>query len=298
VRIEATFPLDTAGHFEEGTGAMVDRFHVLTAGHLIYNNALGGWATKIAVFAGQQDSLQPFGVAYSTNARTTPAYINDSGSSGAEHAPGDGDIGLITLDRDLGTQAGWMGFGYNNDDAFFSNANFNKTGYPGSAGYDGQQMYTELGPLSGPIPGVVPSFGVLKWSTSYLSAIPGESGSPLYVWDAGTRTATIYGVEELESHDGTTGYAERINSNVVQLLDSWINQDHDPAAGNPPPVIPPPPATPPSEQPPPTPVVVHPLVPVSRRRSAAHNPIVPTQGHHHRGHGHGHRLGHGHHTAL
>src|SRR5262245_55795438 len=46
VKLEITFP---DSRVVVGSGALVDRFHVLTAGHNTYSSADGGWARSIKV---------------------------------------------------------------------------------------------------------------------------------------------------------------------------------------------------------------------------------------------------------
>jgi V8-like Glu-specific endopeptidase len=182
---------------------MIDRFHVLLAGHEIYSSADGGFATQVRVTAGQSFGASPFGDAYATYERTYNRFINDDNANPGRHAPGDGDIGLLTLDRTLGDQTGWLGFGYNNDDNFFRGRGFNTLGYPAQGGYSGQDMYFQYGHIMGTTPGTVSYFGALKWSTSEITAIPGQSGSGLYDYDGSGRY--IYGILDVSS--SSYGYA-------------------------------------------------------------------------------------------
>ena len=78
VRIEVHFPNQSSGQYEQGSGSMIDAFHVLTAGHMLYNAGLGGWANQVKVYAGQNGNSKPFGIAYATYERTFFAYQTDS----------------------------------------------------------------------------------------------------------------------------------------------------------------------------------------------------------------------------
>jgi V8-like Glu-specific endopeptidase len=228
-RIEATFP---DGSSAQGTGTLIDRFHVLTAGHMIYDGSAGGWATQVKVTAGESFGASPFGDAYATYERTYDSFINDSNNNANSHDPGDGDIGLLTLDQTLGDQTGWFGFGYNNDDNFYSGAGYNTIGYPGQAGFSGQDMYSQYGNITGTTPGTDPYFGALTWSTSAISSIPGQSGSGLYDYNGGNRR--IDGIIELSDDPNNmgngTGWAERITEGVFNDLVSWMNSDALPTA--------------------------------------------------------------------
>src|SRR5262249_4668003 len=49
-----------------GSGAMIDSFHVLTAGHVTYSYADGGWARSIKVIPEMNGTYQPYGYAWTT----------------------------------------------------------------------------------------------------------------------------------------------------------------------------------------------------------------------------------------
>jgi V8-like Glu-specific endopeptidase len=225
--IASTFP---NGAVYWGTGTLVDPFHVLTAGHMTYNAAAGGWATEVTVTAGESFGWSPFGDAYATYERTYNSFINDSNINSNGHAPGDGDIGLLTLDRNLGYQTGWFGFGYNTDDNFYSGRGYNTRGYPAQAGYSGLDMYYQYGNISGTYPGTSSYFGALYWSTSQISAIPGQSGSGIYDYNGGNRR--IDGIIETTTDPNNTGtgygFAERITQGVFYDLVNWMNSDPQP----------------------------------------------------------------------
>src|SRR3954471_7312734 len=49
-----------------GSGTMVNKHHVITAGHVVFSKANGGWATSIQFNAAQNDATLPFGSAFAT----------------------------------------------------------------------------------------------------------------------------------------------------------------------------------------------------------------------------------------
>src|SRR5262249_37408802 len=126
----------------------------------------------------------------------------------------------VTLDRTLGDSTGWFGLGTNTD-SFFSGQSFNKAGYPGSP-YSGTDLYTEFGPVLGAVAGTSSYFGAIQWSTSSLSASPGQSGSGLDYY-TGNNNETLYGVQDVGG--GSYGYAERITAGVYNDLNQWRGQD-------------------------------------------------------------------------
>src|SRR5262245_9381187 len=108
VELQATFP-DHKTYF--GSGVMVDRFHVLTAGHIIYSYADGGFASRVVATPDLYGNTALFGVAYMTYERTYPTFMNYNRTHPGRTAPGDYDIALITLDRTIGDRTGWMNYG-------------------------------------------------------------------------------------------------------------------------------------------------------------------------------------------
>src|SRR5947209_6743906 len=65
-------------------------------------------------------------------------------------APGDLDIGLLTLDRTIGDRTGWLGYGFDNNNAdFAAGAVLNTAGYPATGGFDGQHLEFTSGPTAG-----------------------------------------------------------------------------------------------------------------------------------------------------
>jgi V8-like Glu-specific endopeptidase len=222
VHLDMYFP---SGRHYIGSGAMIDRFHVLTAGHCVYDAGEGGWATRIVATPGEAGGRSPFGTASATFMRTFSSYVQDSRANSHGHAPGDGDIALVTLNRTIGDRTGWFGFGYNDNDGFFRGLYVNKIGYPGSP-YSGTDMYADFGRLTGPAPGKN-GFSALSCSTTSMSSIGGESGSGVYYKDSASHRY-IYGVQDVGN--SSTGYAERINATVFNYLRSWLRSDTPPQA--------------------------------------------------------------------
>jgi len=227
VRIFITFP---DGSTAQGTGTMVNPNTVLTAGHVVYDASDGGWATSIEVIPGQNGNSQPYGIAYSVAASTFTSYIaasqiaaNQSGSDA--HVPGDGDIGFISLNRDVGDQTGWLSLIPGITGTSFD---LSKYGYPSTDGYNGTQLVADYGSLIMNGVGSAPGFGYLGWSSSSMSSIPGESGSSLVLNLGGGRNGII-AVQDVGN--SSEGYAETITQSVVNSL--WaFEQEHPTNAGS------------------------------------------------------------------
>jgi len=119
-----------------GSGTMVNKHHVLTAGHVVFSKANGGWATSVQFNAAQNDSTLPYGTAFATYLFSFKGWT-DSGQR-------DYDTGMLILNRDLGNQTGWMGL-ITTSDGNLSNHQITVSGYPGDKG--GQQLWAATAPI-------------------------------------------------------------------------------------------------------------------------------------------------------
>jgi V8-like Glu-specific endopeptidase len=195
----------------QASGAVVDSFHVMTAGHCVYDGADGGWATSIEVIPEMSGSSQPFGAAWMTYERTYSTWINYSNSNPGKTAAGDMDIALVTLNRNIGYSTGWMGFGW--DSSYIDYYNLNTAGYPAQSGYNGQGMYYDY------------TSSVAVGSSIYYGDgfIPGQSGSPVWTLISGQRE--IRGVAV-----GSNGLATRITQQIFDDFVNAMNSDTRPAS--------------------------------------------------------------------
>jgi V8-like Glu-specific endopeptidase len=121
-----------------GSGTMVNRHHVITAGHVVYSKANGGWATSIQFNAAQNDGTLPYGSAFATYLFSFKGWTDSQLR--------DYDTGMLILNRDLGNQTGWMGL-ITTSDGNLSNHQVTVEGYPGDKG--GQQLWAATGPIVG-----------------------------------------------------------------------------------------------------------------------------------------------------
>jgi V8-like Glu-specific endopeptidase len=119
-----------------GSGTMVNRHHVLTAGHVVFSKANGGWATSVQFNAAQNDGTLPFGSAFATR------LVSFKGWTDSQLR--DYDTGMLILDRDLGNQTGWMGL-ITTSDGNLNGHEITVAGYPGDKG--GQQLWAATAPI-------------------------------------------------------------------------------------------------------------------------------------------------------
>ena len=124
-----------------GSGTMIDKKHVLTAGHCVYAHSLGGWADSVKVIPGANNGNEPFGHAWANNMRCYSDWIVEGYLN---H-----DFAVLTLDRDIGLQTGWMELFTTVPWSSIYFGGFNTVGYPGDLDY-GLNMYKTTDKGGGP----------------------------------------------------------------------------------------------------------------------------------------------------
>jgi V8-like Glu-specific endopeptidase len=220
VELQATFP---DGKSYVGSGAMVDSFHVLTAGHVVYSSRDGGFARQIEAIPELNGHAEPFGVAYATYERTFNAFINYDRAHPGRTGIGDQDIGLITLNRNIGYQTSWLTYGYDNNNADFApGAILNTVGYPAGGGYNGRQLERSYGPIAG----LSSDGSAIEYRQSSIATYGGQSGSPVYRYIAATNSRVIYAVHVAGSGTANSlNFGTRITQSIFNTLQQWRNAD-------------------------------------------------------------------------
>ena len=176
-----------------GSGHLISPDTVLTAGHCVYDQALGGWAT-VEVYPGYNGTTAPYGVAYSTEIYSVSGWINNRSP---EH-----DIAAIKLDRPIGEQTGWLGL------TDMTSGAITITGYPGEFQ---RQMYT----MSGTIASVTTN------NTFYtIDTTGGNSGSGVY--NNNNQIVAVHAYGGATQNSGT-----RINSEKLSIVNTWIGNGRD-----------------------------------------------------------------------
>ncbi len=176
------------GSHSAGTGTMIDEFFLLTAGHVVFEGGAGpAGAARQVVFSPAQDGeiidfrrskSQPYGEVV---APTPPPlrwysfleWINDGNI--------DYDMAWVELDRNIGNYTGWLGYGFNNDDSFYSRNVAHTVGYPGVLTPTEHDMFYGTGNAA--------DFGITahQLRTNTIDTNPGHSGGPLYYVERGDR---------------------------------------------------------------------------------------------------------------
>ncbi len=188
-----------------GSGVMIDKNHVLTAGHCVYSHSRGGWADNVKVIPGADNGNEPFGHAWAINIRSYSNWINNAEQ---EH-----DFAVITLDRDIGLQTGWMELYTTLPSSPTYTGILNTAGYPADLDY-GENMYWNYdnGDLASEY---------IHWY--FLDIEGGQSGSPVWIYDG------VYGyilsIVAYSRLDLDINYGPRINRNKFDCIKNWLTAD-------------------------------------------------------------------------
>lgn len=188
------------------SGAMVGSNLVMTAGHCVDSSTDPSYATAITVVPAYNLGSSPFGSAQMTQWYSFTQWIKNGNW--------DYDIAMLELDQPMGNTVGWLGWGYNMDNSFFTNsANvFHSFGYPAQDDF-GNQVF-EGGERMYYMNGFMDFWESANAMCHYNIGFHGQSGSGLYHNNNGNRT--VYGV--LSHGDGTNQPYRTCHTR----LDSWM----------------------------------------------------------------------------
>jgi V8-like Glu-specific endopeptidase len=189
------------------SGAMIDKFHVLTAGHCIYSHSHGGWAKSVRVMPGRNGSYMPYSSAWSKVLRTYTAW-----TSSADHRH---DWAVVTLDRNIGNFTGWMGRMTQASSSSIYTSVLNTAGYPGDKPSGTMWFDADNGRYANEYN---------HWY--YMDTYKGQSGSAVWRLSSGSRyilTVHAYGKDSSNSNHGT-----RLNSDKYNRIPTWTGADTAP----------------------------------------------------------------------
>jgi V8-like Glu-specific endopeptidase len=188
-----------------GSGTLVGPHHVLTAGHCVYDQSLGGQVVDVIFNAGQNEDNLPFG-----SARATSVYYPKKWKTGPNNR--DFDLGLLVLDKDVGNAAGYFGLVYFDNDNELKQTRVNVTGYPGNKG--GKQMWTGAD--------VIARVSQERFFY-YIDTYGGNSGSGVWGTWPGQSGEKVCGVHTTGGPESVGNGATRMTKDKFDLILSWIN---------------------------------------------------------------------------
>lgn len=188
-----------------GSGTLVNRKYLLTAGHCVYDPSRG-WATRMEVVPGLNGTYMPYGAAFATAFRTYTGWTR--------YASADHDFALVTLDRNIGSSTGWFGYGYANS---FIGQPGHIAGYPNDR-ERGLRLFYHALPIRFESP-------YRLWYQTDTG--PGQSGSSVYRVINGNRYAVGVHTKGATTKNGVAcNSGTRLDATKCGSIYRWI------AAGN------------------------------------------------------------------
>jgi len=197
-RVLSYFP---NGHVSQGSAVLVGPRHALTAGHVVYDRAAGGFATDVEIVPAAAGDAAPFGHFLATEVTAFTGWTRDGDL--------DWDVALLRLEDAPGDRAGWLGFSARSD-AELVGTTVHTAGYPADLG-QGRAMFAATGAVVRTTAGQV-----LIRDT--LDAAGGQSGSGLWLREGDDRV--VVGLISSETRDWNR--AARITPAVFDALGDWM----------------------------------------------------------------------------
>lgn len=206
-----------------GTGWLVGPTTVLTAGHCVHDQRIGGWATRITVTPGLNRDVRPFGRVVATRFSTLRLWIEEQSR--------DHDIGVIHLDAgatpegrtttDLGTELGTFGLAVRTDQEL-TGGFIHVAGYPGEAARGfGKELWGHRSSVT----------GATERRLFYdVDTSAGQSGGPAFiVEDDPARPIVVavhaYGTAATPSSLGiVANSAPRVTATLFDTIERWIDR--------------------------------------------------------------------------
>ncbi len=190
------------------SGTMIQPSFAITAGHCVNKGSGGAWANQIVVVPGYRDEWAPYGSAYSTNFLSFVGWVT--------YGDFNWDIGVIALDRPIGSAVGWHGFGYTTDRNWYLTTILNNGGYPAESayGFTGNTLYYRYGYNDGFFSDLPKQ--VYFWKPSW----GGHSGSSEYVYYPDSGSRIVYAILSISDRSSITGCAT-LDAGQFNAIRNW-----------------------------------------------------------------------------
>ena len=234
------------------TGVLVSEYHVLTAGHCVYDEEDDEWddsvtATPSTDTVGAEPTI-PNAEADVVLARTYAPFVDaDDASSVSDDAiPGSHDMALLTLDQPVGERTGTANLAFRDvdvDEDIYQDAPVDVTGYPGEPP-DPAAPTPSLWRDTGSTTGALCEDALFGTGDCYEEGLThevyssgGQSGSPV-VHNRFGLDGAVYHTDEhvvIGVHSGGTdqnderirGWGPRLTETRVNHIETWIAYDEN-----------------------------------------------------------------------
>jgi glutamyl endopeptidase len=205
-----------------GTGWFVGPSTLVTAGHCVFDKAMGGKAFQIIVYPGRYDIMDKV-FPYPKDPKFTKPIV----STRFQAAPGwedsqspNLDYAVIQLDEAVGDETGWFSVALKADSTLQDHL-INIAGYPADKN-DGRVQYFD----SDKIERVTEQRFFYKADTS-----GGQSGSPVWIQATLNSVPEVVGIhtngEDRRSFGASGNSARRIDTEVFKNITQWIKEAKD-----------------------------------------------------------------------
>ncbi|MBM3334347.1 hypothetical protein FJY63_06775 [Candidatus Sumerlaeota bacterium] len=203
-KIYSVFPNDQT---YAGSGALVDSFHMLTAGHMVNDNRYGGWVEDLEFIPGLDGDAAPFSSTWAVRIYAQSGWID-------QQLP-EYDWAYVVLDRNIGNVIGWLGYAYESLD-YYPDKVFNIAGYPGELA-NGLGMYWASDIATEATDNIL---------YHKIDTTQGQSGSPVFRYIQSTDDMDIMAVHTRGNTNENEG--RRVNAALVTTIADWYDDDPSP----------------------------------------------------------------------
>lgn len=207
----------TDGYRQYGTGWLINRNYVATAGHVIYKHEHGGWASKVAVYVGESGGpRKQYTVGQAAYAGGE--FVSEEGADYDNVGKFD-DWGIVRLNNTITADVTLMGYYTTNSPSEMYAYTYETAGYPqylNQSAHGGDSQTYDMYKTSGSITGE--TWKALPLSTMDINIASGQSGSPIYRYVSSYHNycAQAIGIAQ----EGSTNYGILINQYLVDVFNN------------------------------------------------------------------------------
>ncbi len=199
------------GELYGATATLIAHHSALTAGHVVYDPALGGFATGIFIIPGLNGGPAPLGID-AARSWVIPSTFK-------RHPYAGDDVAVLNFAQDIGRTTGFFGLAEPPTHAL-RHATLTNIGYPGDT-HSGNQQFQSRGQTRSLTPTEI------QYRTEQLQVEHGSSGSPMFLLNRKTHQPQIVGVHSRRIDNGAIGISARVTPLVAHFIQT-AETEHGP----------------------------------------------------------------------